>query len=68
LCLEFNQLEMLLEKDGRFIHKIIALLHLATSDEVFTKEIDQTPSEEMTGYFDNTLDNVRTATLHRGGL
>jgi hypothetical protein len=59
---------MLLKEYDRSIHKIIALLHLATSDEVFTKEIDQTPSEEMTGYFDNTLDNVRTATLHRGGL
>jgi hypothetical protein len=48
---------MLPKEVTRSIHEIISFLHLAPSREFRSKAIEYTPSDERTGYIDDTLNS-----------
>jgi len=67
----FDQFEMLLKEAARLVHEKITLLPLATSREARSDVVDQAPSKEMTGLFEDTPENFRSVSLekvvgHRG--
>lgn len=55
-CVKFNQIQVSLKEVARPIHEIITQLLLVASAEASPKAIDQTPSNEMTGYVDGNSD------------
>jgi hypothetical protein len=52
-----NQLKMLPKEEARLVHEMIPLLHLAARSEFSPNAIDYTPSDERTGYIDDTRDS-----------
>jgi len=63
LCFQFDQAQMSLEEAARLIHKIVTQLLMATNTEASPEVIDQTPSDQMAGYFNSKSDKFTNVTL-----
>lgn len=57
LLTKFYQLNVPPKEVTRSIHKIVAFLYLASRGNFFPKAIDDTPSDERTGYFNDSIDS-----------
>ena len=62
----FNYWKIVLKENARFIHILVAQLHLAAIREASPKGIEQGPTDRLSCRSDRTPNNFRSITFGKG--